>query len=149
MPQNYHLTFGIEQNMLIERYIWCMLHINGFEQDYDNSIATALGLLQSSTKPTIYGMRYIVFTQYCWDSITNALELPQFCVKPTIYEVRYNISGLILGLLPANERPSLHSNAVSHWLGATLESALYLLRWPQQAMLRFFQLWILIVTVCR
>ena len=126
-----------------------MLHINGFQQDCDNSIAPALGLPQSSTKPTIYGMRYIVFTQDCWDSITNALELPQFCVKPTIYELRYNISGLILGLRLANERPSLRSNAVSHWLGATLESALYLSRWPQLAMLRFIQLWILIVMVCR
>ena len=33
------------------------------------------------------------------------------------------ISGLILGLCPANET-SLQSNAVSHWLGANLESAL-------------------------
>ena len=35
------------------------------------------------------------------------------------------ITGLILGLRPANEERSLQSNAVFHWLGANLESALH------------------------
>ena len=34
------------------------------------------------------------------------------------------VTGLILGLRPANERRRYKSNAVSHWIGATLESAL-------------------------
>ena len=34
------------------------------------------------------------------------------------------MTGLILGLRPANERRREQSNAVSHWLGANLESTL-------------------------
>ena len=46
----------------------------------------------------------------------------------TVSSFQYNnqkipqpVTGLIVGLRPANER---RSNAVSHWLGANLESAL-------------------------
>ena len=42
--------------------------------------------------------------------------------------INCGITGLILGMRPVNET-SLQSNAVSHWLGAILESALdYILR---------------------
>ena len=41
-----------------------------------------------------------------------------------MYEYVY--AGLILGLRPANGYTSLQSNAVSHWLGTNLESALYM-----------------------
>ena len=37
----------------------------------------------------------------------------------------FHIAGLYLGLHPANERRRYKVNAVSHWLGANLESALY------------------------
>ena len=44
------------------------------------------------------------------------------------------IPGQILGLRPANDRPtSLQSNAVFHWLGANLESALQFCSLPQLA----------------
>ena len=36
-----------------------------------------------------------------------------------------HITGLILGLCPANERPRYFVTKISHWLGASLESALY------------------------
>ena len=41
--------------------------------------------------------------------------------------------GLILGLRPANERRRYKSNAISHWLGANLESALVIIWLPQNS----------------
>ena len=48
-------------------YFWENTHIDGLVQDCSNSIANALKLLQSCTKPLIYNVISIIFSK--WDGI--------------------------------------------------------------------------------
>ena len=68
--------------------------------------------IQRNHKWSFFGRLYISL------NVKNSFK-DQSC---NVYE-RYDIAGLILGLRPANERRRYKVNAVSHWLGANLESA--------------------------
>ena len=59
--------------------------------------------------------------------------------------IKGNYAGLILGLLPANET-ALLCNDVSHWLGASLESALdaYLQLGHSELMFSLLSTWLMV-----
>ena len=77
------------------KYQWTRPHIDGLVQDCSNSIADALELLQSCTKPSLccyhppalsISAHSLVdgLMQDCSNSIADALELLQSCTKPSI-----------------------------------------------------------------
>ena len=71
------------------------LYIDALMQDCSNSTANALELLQSCTKPSIWGWTKMMvisdslyidgLMQDCSNSTANTLELLQFCTKPSIW----------------------------------------------------------------
>ena len=81
---------------------------------------------ESDMVKSIFIMMYIIsYSRHCVCMIeTNKCTFTRYYVCILFNHWSLEDSGLILGLHPANERVSLQSNAVYHWLGANLESAL-------------------------
>ena len=69
----------VELNIVLCQISHKLWYIFGLVQDCSNSIANALELLQSCTKPSIRGL-----VQDCSNSTANSLELLQSCAKPSI-----------------------------------------------------------------
>ena len=117
-PVYYHI-YGILNP--VNYHMYCILnpvyyHIDGLVQDCSNSIANTLQLLQSCTKPSIYGtywtmctiMRGILNPVYChiWytEPCYDGLQLYHF-IQGSVY-------------VPSQWETMLHCNVVPHWLGA-------------------------------
>ena len=64
-------------------------HFDGFVQDCSNSIANALELLQSCTKPLIWCIQYDISSWCLWWHHND--ELLQSCTKPLIWCIQYDI----------------------------------------------------------
>ena len=99
--QTDDLLFSVNMHLCYIRvfYIYIHIQINGLVQECSNSIANAMELLQSGTKPSIYYIQFyfhllnlltrspmlMVHVQDYSNSIANAMELQQSCTKPSIY----------------------------------------------------------------
>ena len=67
-----------------------------------------------------------IYVTYCIDDVNTVKNVLTWKVKWRHKLQKYVCdTGLILGLHPANERLRYFCNDVSHWLGASLESALW------------------------
>ena len=95
------------------------IDIDGFVQDCSNTIANALELLQSCTKPTICIL--------CAISLSYAADLP-----PRVSSIRYFCECSYSRLLPlccfhkrANNMLDTHISPISHWTTITGSSGLW------------------------
>ena len=78
--------------------------LDDLAQDCSISIANALEILQSCTKPSIDGL-----AQDCSISIANALEILQSCTKPSQYILPYS-----LVTSPLSTRGKLINNSLAY-----------------------------------
>ena len=82
----------------------------------------------------IHGGSYGVYSQYGWHMICNVYFVLPAYISPCALVSAQTIHGFVglyrpdSGLAPSQWKTSLQSNAVSHWLGANLKSALLYMR---------------------
>ena len=83
------------------------------------------------------GLAYISYYGFSSRRLSFVLRVSCFCVhRPLVFcgricpQMGHIFHHSISGLAPRPWEPSLQSNAVSHWLGANLESALYFINIP-------------------
>ena len=78
------------------------------------------------TSPCTLMPMIILYTHHCQCKSCRELFRAPETHFTRVYELMIEISGLA----PSQWETSLQSNSVSHWLGANLESALNLMRFP-------------------
>ena len=107
------------------------MHFDGIVQNCSNSIANALEILQSCTKPLIRrcdeNVSHFIQTSMCWLLSCASFAPPHHHVVQLVGNRNFRADSR---LAPSQWETSLQSNAVSHWLGANLESTLNLGIYP-------------------
>ena len=105
--------------------------IDGLVQDCSHSSALAMRFLQSCTKPSKFRFNFIyliiLLKTFCSSHSIRLTMLHYACLPGWLPCKIFRTDSR---LAPRQWETSLHSNAVSHWLGANLESALIFFRNP-------------------